>query len=169
MGTARENPPQQLRGMLERRFASPRFFSLPGNGVSDVWPLQAAEDAPFTPQEAVHIPAGRPTGPNIILFPEGGQLRIGRAQLVSMYGREVPLRVVTPTTLTPPYPAGWPAVRYVGEEVGDAWFVVPTRPLRGDTRYKLTAFWFDDAGRRYTQRVRFKTLCRGSCGGSAPG
>jgi hypothetical protein len=157
MGTAPDNP---LQSHARGRLVSPRFFSLPGNGVGDVWPVQVVNDLPFAPQEAVHIPAGRPTGPNIILFPEGLQVRIDRAQLRSADGRGVALRVVTPATPTPPYPSGWRAVKYMGEEVGDVWFVIPTRPLRGATHYRLTALWSDAAGRRYTQRVRFKTLAR---------
>lgn len=167
MGTGSENPLHQTAAPVERRFRSPAFFSLPGNGVSDVWPLQAAADAPFAPQQAVHIPAGQPTGPNIILFPEGTQARIGRVELRSLSGRRIPVRVVTPTTPTPPFPAGWPAVKFMGEGFGDVWFVIPTRPLRGDTRYRLTALWSEGAGRQYAQRVRFKTLCQG-LGGPCP-
>jgi hypothetical protein len=70
----------------------------------------------------------------------------------------VPVLVVTPTTFTPAFPAGWPTVKYMGEAFGDVWFVIPTRPLRGGARYTLTAHWSDDAGRNFVQRVRFKTL-----------
>jgi hypothetical protein len=158
MGTSSENPLHHAGAFVERRFRSPAFFSLPGDGVSDVWPLQAAEDAPFAPQEAVDIPAGRVTGPNIILFPVGTQAWIRRVHLRSADGMHVPVLVVTPTTFTPAFPAGWPTVKYMGEAFGDVWFVIPTRPLRGGARYTLTAHWSDDAGRNFVQRVRFKTL-----------
>jgi hypothetical protein len=166
MGTSSSDPLRNVT--VKEKFPKPTFFSLPGNGVSDVEPSETASELPWTPQQAVHIPAYRKTGPNIILFPEDAVVnldpiavvfKLDSAVLTSFNARRTAIRVVSPTTPAPPSPPGWPKVSTVGGYSGNDYFVIPPHPLRSNTRYTLTVIWSNRTGvhTHYTQRVHFKT------------
>jgi hypothetical protein len=137
----------------ERAFAAPTFFSLPGNGVSDVHPSETASEQPFTPGQAVGIPPGTATGPYIILWPEGTDATLQSASLQGPAGESAPVRVVTPSTPAPLMPAGWPIWETIG---GD--YVIPVAALKFATAYVLTATWADSMGAQYVQTVHFTTV-----------
>lgn len=166
MGTSSGDPLRN--GIVKGGFPKPTFFSLPGNGVSDVEPSETAYELPWTPQQAVHIPAHRQTGPNIILFPEDAfvnldpsavVMKLDSAVLTSSNASRTAIRVVSPTTPAPPSPPGWPKVSNVGGYSGNDYFVIPPHPLRSNTHYTLTVIWSNRIGvhTHYTQRVHFTT------------
>jgi hypothetical protein len=137
----------------EQAFSTPTFFSMPGNGVTDVHPSETASEEPFTPGEAVGIPEGTATGPYIILWPEGTDATLQTATLQGPAGESVPVKLVTSETLAPGVPAGWPAWPTVG---GD--YVIPTTPLKFASAYILTATWANPAGAQYVQTEHFTTV-----------
>jgi hypothetical protein len=137
----------------EQMFSTPTFFSLPGNGATDVHPSETASEQPFTPGQAVGIPAGTATGPYIILWPEGTDATLQAASLQGPGRAREPVKLVTPNTLAPPVPAGWPAWETIG---GD--YVIPVTALKFATPYVLTATWADSTGAQYVQTVHFATV-----------
>ena len=141
-----------------RNFANPTFFSLPGNGSSDVPASEVSAEEPYTPAEAVGLPARATTGPTIILWPEGATgTTLSSATLVSSSGTPDPIKIATPQTPSPESPPGFPNVPTVGEYSNGASFVVPTRPLASDTSYVLSVVWQPAAGPSLPQTVRFTT------------
>ncbi len=137
----------------ESAFATPTFFSLPGNGAADVHPSETASEQPFTPGQAVGIPPGTATGPYIILWPEGTDATLQTASLQGPAGESEPVKLVTPSTPAPLVPAGWPAWETIG---GD--YVIPVAVLKFATPYVLTATWADSTGAQYVQTVHFTTV-----------
>lgn len=138
----------------ERPFTSPAFFSLPGENVTNVNPIESAAEQPFTPGQAVGIPQSTATGPTIILWREDTAATLQRVTLQVSGGLPVPTRIVTASTPAPPSPPGWPA--NASETVGGN-YVIPVSPLKFASRYTLTAIWADSMGATYTQLVHFAT------------
>lgn len=128
-----------------RAFAQPAFFSVPGNGTTDVPVSEAAGELPFTPQEAAGWKAGETTGPAIILWYEGAAGPLLSAKLTTAT-TTVRVRTVTPDTPVPRTPPGWPQVNTVGPYSGGASFVIPERPLAPDTPYTLEAIYSSNTG-----------------------
>jgi hypothetical protein len=136
-----------------RAFASPTFFSLPGDKTSGTDPSEVADEEPFTPGMAVGIPSGTETGSAILLWAEGTDAVLQSASLREAHGAPVPVRVVTASTPAPMSPPGWPPES--GGVGGN--FVIPTAPLSFASQYSLTAGWSDSTGRSFTQSVSFTT------------
>lgn len=153
MGTGLGNPLSAGSETPEAVSGTTRLFSLPASGSRAIPVIEAAAELPVTPQILVHIPGGRPSGPDIILFATGQQPILVRAILSGPEG-SVPLGVVTPSTRVP---------QAVGEAsisnyTPDTWYVVPRRPLRGGAHYELRAYWSESAG-EVKQTVSFSTRC----------
>jgi hypothetical protein len=136
-----------------RSFASPTFFSVPGDKTSGTDPSEVAAEEPFTPGMAVGIPSGTETGPTILMWAEGTDAILQGASLRDAHGAPVPVRVVTASTPAPMTPPGWPP--WTGGVGGN--FVIPTAPLSFASQYSLTAVWSDSAGRTLSQNVSFET------------
>jgi hypothetical protein len=122
---------------------APNFFSVPGNGRADVPRSQVAQSATGVPQTAVGIPAGQPTGPNILLYSTGlgTGLRVAEATLRG--------------------PNGFVDVRVVDEAAGGSIYtgggvMIPVSPLAPGT-YSARVVWRTAAGGSATQQFFFTT------------
>ncbi len=143
----------------ERAFPTPVYYSLPGDGATNVAPSETVEgEVPWSPGMAVGIPEGKRSGPNITLWPEGVKATLDGATLRDADGHAFAVREVTPETPAPPSPPGWPRDETVGLYSGVASFVIPVQPLAPDTPYTLTATWLSPSGAMQTQVVRFTTI-----------
>lgn len=145
-----------------RAFAGPAFLSFPGNGSANVPFAEMSDELPYTPAEAVGLPANTTTGPTIILWPEGTAAfaSLSSATLVTSSGAPVAIRVATQQTPSPAQPPGFPDVATIGEYSSGASFVIPVEPLAGGTSYILTAIWQPPTGSPLTQTIRFTTATR---------
>ncbi len=144
----------------ERGFAGPTFFSLPGNGSTNVPFAEMSGEEPYTPAEAVGLPSDTKTGPTIILWPEGTAASLSSATLVTSSGAPTAIRVATPQTPSPAQPSGFPDVATIGGYSNGASSVIPVQPLAGSTSYVLTAIWQPPTGPPLTQTIRFTTATR---------
>ena len=127
--------------------AKDRLYSFPGEGKSIAWAQNAAE-GPAVPGDAVGLPQGTTTGPNLIVFWDGPQspaplTDVRRATLTRKDGAKVDVRVVD-------------------DRNGYAWpgsgFVIPVRPLKPGREYtgKVT-FGSRYASRTFTHSWTFRT------------
>jgi hypothetical protein len=160
-GEEPSEPPSEASSVAPEA-ATPKFFSLPGDGVRDVPPAEHANEGPFTPGQAAHMPSNRYTGYNIILFDVGPDARLVSVTLARSGGQNVRVRVVGPDTRAPKSPAGWPSTEVVGDYSGNDRFVIPVQPLAGRATYELRALWawsVEGHQQELTQRVIFTTSC----------
>jgi hypothetical protein len=133
---------------------APAFHAFTGNlGRVDVPVSEVVNgEGPYAPQEAVGIPQGQVTGPNIIFFVDGfGQTNHATAfSLTGPGGGAVDVKMVD-STVPPPDGSGYQAF-YTG---GDMIVVDPLDPF---TDYKATVTWKNDSsGEEMTQTVTFRT------------
>ncbi len=141
-----------------RTFASPSFFSFPGNGATHVPTWNIPSEIPWTPQMALGIPQEQPTGTNFILWPEATDAVPSSASLVGPAGRSFPVSLVLPSTPTPASGDPQWTQEFVGELSGGASFAVPTKPLNPNASYTLSVSWVSPTtGATYTQTVSFTT------------
>jgi hypothetical protein len=129
------------------------FYSYPGNGATEVDPVENGGESPFTPAEAAGIPAGTNHGPTIIPFspveadPEA-------ASLIGPAGEPVRVSLLTSKTpAPPPHPADFPEPPTVGD------FVVVPQPLRWGAAYTLTITW-PSSGGPIPQVIHFTTATK---------
>jgi hypothetical protein len=136
--------------------AADRLYSWPGNGRTDAPAFEQANELPTVPGSFVGLPAGRTTGPNIMVYwagPGGGSpdelSLLSAATLTDAHGRSVPVRIVNSardsTGLTQPTTG----------------FVIPPKPLTAGMRYQLRATFRTGNGaphpRSYTGTITFST------------
>ncbi|MDX6555311.1 MAG: hypothetical protein QOD86_1506 [Miltoncostaeaceae bacterium] len=122
---------------------APEFYSVPGNGRADVPRSQVAQSATGVPQTAVGIPAGQPTGPNILLYSTG----LGDA--------------LTATDASLIGPDGPVEVRVVDEASGGDLYagggvMIPVNPLEAGT-YTARVVWRTTDGTLAVQQFFFTT------------
>jgi hypothetical protein len=133
---------------------APALYAYTGNlGRTDVPPFEVVQgEGPYAPQEAVGIPQGVKTGPNILFFVDGfgSTNRATASSLTGPGGAAVETKMVDSTTPPPdgnsykPFNTG-----------GDLIVVNPLDPL---TDYTATVTWHnDDTGAEMPQTVSFKT------------
>ena len=122
---------------------APAFYSVPGNGRSDVPRSQVAQSATGVPQTEAGIPAGQATGPNILLYSTGlgTGLRVAEATLRGPNGN-VDVRVVDEA-------AGGSI--YTGGGV-----MIPVSPLEPGT-YTARVLWQTRTGASAAQQFFFTT------------
>jgi hypothetical protein len=130
------------------------FYAYTGNlGRTDVPPSVVVQgEGPYAPQEAVGIPQGVATGPNILFFVDGfGETNHAVSfSLTGPGGGAVEARMVDSTT---PPPEGFSGRVY--STGGD---LIPVNPLDPFTDYTATVTWHnDDTGEEKQQTVAFKT------------
>jgi hypothetical protein len=122
---------------------APAFYSVPGNGRADVPLSQVAQSATGVPQTAVGIPAGQPTGPNILLYSTG----LGTG--------------LTATEASLTGPSGPVEVRVVDEASGGGLYagggvMIPVNPLAPGT-YTARVVWRTPSGMLAVQQFFFTT------------
>jgi hypothetical protein len=132
---------------------APAFYAYTGNlGRTDVPPIVTVlGEGPYAPQEAVGIPQGRATGPNILFFSEGfGSTNHAVPGSFSITGPDGPVeaRMVDSTTQGP---GGSGPVFDTG---GD---LIPVKPLVPLTNYDVAVTWESDTGQQMPQTLSFKT------------
>ena len=113
-----------------------RFWSVPGDGRTNVPVAERAREEPFVPGDQVGLPAGSLTGPYLIVYGGTGftaATRVVTASLRAAGGTSVPLRTVDPGQLGP----------YGGNFV----FLIPVDPLAHGTRYTASAHLVDPSTR----------------------
>ncbi|HEV7806936.1 MAG TPA: hypothetical protein VGO80_14025 [Solirubrobacteraceae bacterium] len=118
---------------------APELYSVPGTGRSGVPTSEVNVEQPYAPQQLVDIPAGQPTGPNILLFTRG--LRGSRplvATAFSLTGLDGPVgaHLVTEATTSAAGSGAW----FRGGGV-----LVPAAPLAPFTTYVARVTWHRDA------------------------
>jgi hypothetical protein len=150
------------------RFACMRFgydFSQPpmpvlyaftgDSGRTDVRPsVTVRGERPYAPQEAVGIPQGTPTGPNILFFAEGfGSSDRAVSGSVSMTGPSGPVdvRMVDSTTQAPD--GSGPVLPTGGD-------LIPVKPLEPLATYNVAVTWQGGGGQRVPMTLSFKTAGR---------
>jgi hypothetical protein len=113
--------------------------------------ITVANEGPYAPQEAVGIPQGVPTGPQILFFIDGfGNNHATSYSLTGPGGAAVEAKLVDSTT-PPPNGESYKAFQAGGD-------LIPVNPLEPLTEYTATVAWHnDDSGTDKTQTVTFKT------------
>ena len=133
--------------------ANPAMYAYTGNlGRSDVpTSITVNGEGPYAPQEAVGIPQGVPTGPQILFFVQGFQQNHAVSfSLTGPGGAAVESKLVDSTTQPPPGESYKPF-----QAGGD---LIPVNALDPLTDYTATVVWHDDnSGAETTQTVSFKT------------
>jgi hypothetical protein len=135
---------------------TPSFYAYTGNlGSAAVPPREVVCcEGPYAPQEAVGIPQGVPTGPNILFFSQGFGFHNHAASysLTGPGGNPVDARFVDSTTEPPPKGQGFRAFQTGGD-------MIPVQPLATFTDYTAAVTWVndDDNGAQMQQTVSFKT------------
>src|SRR4051794_18954476 len=133
--------------------ASPKLYAYTGNLGRENVPtsITVNGEGPYAPQEAVGIPQGTPTGPQILFFTEGFQQNHAVSfSLVGPGGSPVEAKLVDSTTQPPPGESYKP-FRAGGD-------LIPVNALDPFTEYTATVLWHDDSsGAEATQTVKFKT------------
>jgi hypothetical protein len=139
--------------------ASPALYAYTSNtGRRDV-PTQIVVngEGPYAPQDAVGIPQGTPTGPQILFFRQGfGNNHAVSYSLTGPGGGAVEAKMVDSTTEPPPGQSYKP-FRAGGD-------LIPVNALDPLTEYTATVLWHDDdSGAETPQTVKFTTagLTRG--------
>jgi hypothetical protein len=134
--------------------ASPVFYAFTSDTGRTGVPHREIVDGegPYAPQEAVGIPQGVPTGPNILFFIEGFG-NTNHAVLYNLVGpgkRGVDVKFVDSTT-QPPSGNTYKAFSTGGD-------MIPVKPLLPATSYTANVVWKnDDSGQTSPQSVSFKT------------
>lgn len=125
------------------------LYSYPANGARDVPTGMVAYEAPFSPGQAVGIPAGSETGPYLYVFADGGWAaglpHVTSATLSAAGGAPVAVRHVDGTT---PQVGGY-------LPPGSA-MVIPVRPLSEGTSYVASVTLGNGVESR-TLRWQFRT------------
>jgi hypothetical protein len=138
--------------------AGPSFYAYTGNLGRTAVPFRedVEGEGPYAPQEAVGIPQGVPTGPNILFFTAG----FGSSNHAALYaltdsaGRGVKVKFVDSTTPPPPKGNGYRAFTTGGD-------MIPVDPLLPATSYTAKVLWHnDDSGANQAQSVAFTTAGR---------
>jgi hypothetical protein len=109
-----------------------RFWSVPGDGRTDVPVAERATELPFAPGERVGLAAGSLTGPYLIVYPGPAfstAVRVVGASLRLDDATSVPVRSVEPGQL--------------GEYGDGPVFVIPVTPLAHGTHYTAAVFLAD--------------------------
>ncbi|HKP89763.1 MAG TPA: hypothetical protein VJT75_07270 [Thermoleophilaceae bacterium] len=123
------------------------LYSYPGPAKSVAW-LQDAREGPSTPGDAVGLPQGTVTGPNLIVFWDGPQkpaplTDIRSASLRRPDGSRVDVRVVDQRN---------------GGAIGGSGFIIPVKPLRPGKEYTGRVTWGSQfTARTFTKSWTFKT------------
>src|SRR4051794_32439254 len=133
--------------------ASPKLYAYTGNLGRENVPtsITVNGEGPYAPQEAVGIPQGTPTGPQILFFAEGFQQNHAvSSSLVGPGGSPIEAKLVDSTTQPPPGESYKPF-----QAGGD---LIPVNALDPFTEYTATVTWHDDnTGAETPQTVAFKT------------
>ena len=133
----------------------PIFYAFTGDTGRAGVPFRevVAGEGPYAPQEAVGIPQGVPTGPNILFFTSG----FGSSNHAALYGltgpggRAVDVKFVDSTTPPPPKGGTFQAFTTGGD-------MIPVDPLLPATSYTAKVLWHnDDTGANAPQTVTFTT------------
>jgi hypothetical protein len=143
--------------ILFENVQTPRFYAYTSNlGPKRVPPREVVCcEGPYAPQEAVGIPQGTPTGPNIIFVNQGFGYSKNHAVSYSLTGpggAPVEARFVDSNTPPPP-----PHTQRAFNLGGD---MIPVEPLEPFTDYVATVTWANDDQPEVpnqTQTVKFKT------------
>jgi hypothetical protein len=131
--------------------ANDTFYSYPGDSATIAW-FEQARESPSVPGDAVGLPEGTITGPNMEVFwrgpngPDGPPSldNLVSASLSDASGSPVEVRTV-----------GVPQDSLVIRGTG---FVIPARPLRPGSNYSATAtFRSDDGSREFSGSWSFTT------------
>jgi hypothetical protein len=120
------------------------LYAYPGPDQSIAW-LQDAREGPSTPGDAVGLPQGTTTGPNLIVFWDGPQkpaplTDIRSASLTRPDGTKVDIRVVDQRTPN-------------SGAFGGTGFIIPVKPLKPGKEYTGRVTW----GSRFTTRTFAKS------------
>ena len=144
---------------LEINFSNPptpSFYAYTGNlGPQHVPPREVVCcEGPYAPQEAVGIPQGVPTGPDILFFTSGFGFHNHATSfsLTGPGGAPVDAKLVDSTT-PPPDGQSYKAFSTGGD-------LIPVQPLDPFTDYTATVTWVNDDDSNappHTQNVSFKT------------
>ena len=129
---------------------SPAFYAFTGEqGRANVPVSEVADEYPETPGDAVGLPAGTTTGPNLLVYALGlgNTPGIAGATLKSAAGQSVPVRTVDGTTT------------YQGQTFMFSWHgdIIPVNPLSPGTEYTATVDWRAADGTPYVQTFSFTT------------
>jgi hypothetical protein len=133
---------------------TPAFYAFTGDTGRVGVPFRevVAGEGPYAPQEAVGIPQGVPTGPDILFFSEGFGSK-NHAVLFNLIGQDkrgVEVKFVDSTT-PPPKGSSYPAFSTGGD-------MIPVSPLLPATSYTANVVWKnDDSNQTSPQSVTFKT------------
>jgi hypothetical protein len=143
----------RLRSVFDQT-TTPLLYAYTGNlGRTDVPPTVVVQgEGPYAPQEAVGIPQGVPTGPNILFFTTGfGQTNHAVSfSLTGPDGAPVDAKMVDSTT-PPPAGQSYRPFRRGGD-------LIAVDPLDPFTDYTATVTWHnDDTGAEMPQTVSFRT------------
>ena len=135
--------------------AQPVFYAYTGNlGRTGVpHSVTVAGEGPYAPQEAVGIPQGVATGPNILFFTQafGTSNHAVAYNLLDAGKHAVESKLVDSTTPPPPQGGGYQAFQTGGD-------LIPVHPLDAATSYTANVLWHnDDTGAESPQSVTFKT------------
>jgi hypothetical protein len=135
--------------------AQPTFYAYTGNVGRTNVPFRefVYGEGPYAPQEAVGIPQGVPTGPNILFFTEGfgSTNHAVLFNLIEAGGHGVDVKLVDSKTPPPPNGNGYQAFTTGGD-------MIPVQPLLPATSYTANVLWRnDDNGQQSPQSVPFKT------------
>jgi hypothetical protein len=135
--------------------AQPAFYAFTGDSgrAGVAFREVVAGEGPYAPQEAVGIPQGVPTGPNILFFTSG----FGSSNHAVLYGltgpggRAVNVKFVDSTTPPPPKGGSFQAFSTGGD-------MIPVDPLLPASSYTAKVLWHnDDSGANAPQSVTFTT------------
>jgi hypothetical protein len=125
-------------------------------GRTGVSPTETVRgELPYAPQEAVGIPQGTATGPDIIFLTRGvssNHAVPGSASVTGPSGA-VDVRMVDSTTSPPPKGNGQRFFATGGD-------LIPVKPLEPLTTYDVAVTWEDDNGARMPQALSFTTAGR---------
>jgi hypothetical protein len=133
--------------------STPTFYAYTGNlGRTDVpRSITIRGEGPYAPQQAVGIPQGVATGPNILFFTRAfGNTNHAASSL--MTGPDGPVETKMVDSTTPP-PSGQTYKPF--STGGD---LIPVHPLDPFTTYNVAVTWVDDDdGQQMQQTLSFKT------------
>jgi hypothetical protein len=133
--------------------ASPVFYAYTSDTgrVGVPFRVVVAGEGPYAPQEAVGIPQGVPTGPDILFFSQafGNSDRAVLFNLIDQDKHGVEVKFVDSTT-PPPNGSNYQAFTTGGD-------MIPVHPLLPATSYTANLVWKSDSGATAPQSVTFKT------------
>ena len=134
--------------------AEPAFYAFTGDTGRTGVPFRevVAGEGPYAPQEAVGIPQGVPTGPNLLFFVQGfgSSNHAALYALISSDGHGVEVKLVDSST-PPPNGQTYQAFTTGGD-------MIPVHPLLPATSYTAKVLWHnDDTGANAPQSVPFTT------------